>query len=337
MQTLSWDYASVEALFELPFMELIYNAYTVHRAHFKTDEMELCTLVNIKTGACPEDCGYCSQSAHYDTGLKREKLSELDDVLEQARAAKANGSHRLCMGAAWRNPPKKDFPKVLEMIKAVKAMGLETCVTLGMLDEEQATQLKEAGLDYYNHNLDTSPEHYKKIITTRTYDDRLQTLQHVRDAGINVCSGAILGMGEARKDRIELLLQFAKLPKPPESIPINNLMPMEGTPLANTPPIENFEFMRTIAVARIMMPTSVLRLSAGRVDMTDEMQTLCFMAGANSIFYGEKLLTTRNPDYGHDMALVQKLGLKTKSSLQGATAASFSPLPLVGEGQGEGV
>jgi len=304
----------IEQLFNMPFMELLYEAQTVHRQHFSYREMECCTLLSIKTGRCPEDCAYCPQSAHYDTGLEREKLFDLDDVLTHAKEAKENGAVRFCMGAAWRSPPKKELPKVIEMIKAVKALGLETCVTLGMLDKDQARQLSEAGLDFYNHNLDTSPDYYKSIITTRNYQDRLDTLNHVREAGINVCCGGIIGMGESRKDRIELLLQLAALPEPPKSIPVNRLIPIEGTPLAQASDIDNFEFIRTIAITRILMPGSVIRLSAGRESMSEEMQTLCFMAGANSIFYGEKLLTANNPDADADAALFQKLGIQTKAS-----------------------
>ncbi len=304
-----WTTETIANLFSLPFMELLYQAQTIHRQHFPVQEMELCTLLNIKTGACPENCAYCPQSAHYDTGLTREKLWDVDDVVEKARIAKENGSRRFCMGAAWRSPPKKMLPRVIEMIKAVKAEGLETCVTLGMLDEEDAQLLREAGLDYYNHNLDTSPEFYDKIITTRTYQERIDTLNHVHNAGINVCCGGIIGMGEATSDRIGLLLQLTMLPAPPKSIPINRLIPIAGTPLADTAEIDNFDFIRTIAVTRILMPTSMIRLSAGREDMSDEMQTLCFMAGANSIFYGEKLLTAKNPETDQDLMLLKKLGL----------------------------
>lgn len=304
-----WTTETIANLFSLPFMELLYQAQTIHRQHFPVQEMELCTLLNIKTGACPENCAYCPQSAHYDTGLTREKLWDVDDVVAKARIAKENGSRRFCMGAAWRSPPKKMLPRVIEMIKAVKAEGLETCVTLGMLDEEDAQMLREAGLDYYNHNLDTSPEFYDKIITTRTYQERIDTLNHVHNAGINVCCGGIIGMGEATSDRIGLLLQLTMLPAPPKSIPINRLIPIAGTPLADTAEIDNFDFIRTIAVTRILMPTSMIRLSAGREDMSDEMQTLCFMAGANSIFYGEKLLTAKNPETDQDLMLLKKLGL----------------------------
>lgn len=304
-----WTIESIANLFDLPFMDLLYKAQTIHRQHFPVPEMELCTLLNIKTGACPENCAYCPQSAHYSTGLEREKLWDVEDVIAKARIAKENGSQRFCMGAAWRSPPKKMLPRVIEMIKAVKAEGLETCVTLGMLDEEDAQLLRDAGLDYYNHNLDTSPEFYDKIITTRTYQERIDTLQHVHNAGINVCCGGIIGMGEARSDRIGLLLQLTMLPAAPKSIPINKLIPIPGTPLENAGQIDSFEFVRTIAVTRLLMPTSMIRLSAGREDMSDEMQTLCFMAGANSIFYGEKLLTAKNPEADRDLMLLQRLGL----------------------------
>jgi biotin synthase len=295
----------------MPFIELMAKAISTHLQYHQANEMELCSLLSIKTGACPEDCAYCPQSGHYQTDLEREKMLPLEAVLAQAKNAKAEGAKRFCMGAAWRNPPKKDFPKVLEMIKGVKALGLEACVTLGMLDDEQAKALHEAGLDYYNHNLDTSPEHYKKIISTRTYEDRLETLERVRASGINVCCGGIVGMGETREDRIEFLLQLANLPEVPKSVPINRLIPIAGTPLAETPHIDNMEFVRTIAAARIMMPASMIRLSAGRSDMSDEMQALCFLAGANSIWLGDKLLTAQNPDCDHDRNLLDNLGFNT--------------------------
>lgn len=313
MDQATWDQQRVAQQFELPFMELIYQAYRVYRQHFDPTQMELCTLMSIKSGACPEDCGYCAQSGHYNTGLEKEKLLDLDAVLVAAKQAKANGSHRFCMGAAWRSPPKKDMPKVVEIIKGVKALGLETCVTLGMLDADQAAECKQAGLDFYNHNLDTSPEFYEQIISTHTYQDRLDTLENVRQAGIKVCCGGILGMGESREDRVQLLLQLYNLSHPPESITINRLIRIPGTKLAVGEPIDDFEFMRTIAVARCMFPKSALRLSAGRAQMSDEVQTLCFMAGANSIFYGEKLLTTNNASEKHDQALLQKLGMSYKS------------------------
>jgi biotin synthase len=320
----TWDAAAVNRLYALPFLELLFQAQAVHRQHFKNDEMELCTLLSIKTGTCPEDCAYCSQSGHYQTDLRTEKLLDIEAVIAQAKNAKREGAIRFCMGAAWRNPPKKDFPKVLAMVKAVKEIGLETCVTLGMLDQEQTAALKEAGLDFYNHNLDTSPEYYEKIISTRTYDDRLQTLEHVRNAGIHVCCGGIIGMGEEHKDRIELLCQLANLPTHPESVPINRLSAIKGTPLEHAAPIDNFEFIRTIAVARIMMPRSVIRLSAGRADMSEEMQTLCFMAGASSMWLGTKLLTVANPETDKDDGLLKKLGMKGKTTQGQAHASSAS-------------
>lgn len=307
----AWNHDKVSALFELPFNELLFQAQTTHREHFKNDEIELCSLLSVKTGTCPEDCAYCPQSGHYETGVERERLLDLEEVIAHAKDAKEKGATRFCMGAAWRNPPKKSFPRVLEMIKAVKAEGLEACVTLGMLDAEQAQQLHEAGLDYYNHNLDTSPEHYKKIITTRTYQDRLDTLEHVRSAGIHVCCGGILGMGETRDDRIAFLLQLAHLPEPPKSVPINKLIPIKGTPLEHSPAIDNLEFVRTIAAARIMLPASRIRLSAGRNSMSDEMQALCFMAGANSMWLGDTLLTQANPSPNRDAAMLSQLGMVT--------------------------
>lgn len=305
----SWTREKLQELYELPFFELITQAYAIHSKSFPKREIEFCTLSNIKTGACPEDCAYCTQSAHYNTGLKKQPLLKLDEILEQARVAKANGSKRFCMGAAWRSPNKRDFPIVLEAIKKVKEEGMETCVTLGLLNLEQAQALKEAGLDYYNHNLDSSEEFYKKIITTRCYQDRLDTISNVVTAGLNVCCGAILGMGEAREDRIGFLLKLKELPEVPKSIPINNLIPMEGTPLADQEPIDNFEFIKTIAITRIMFPTSKVRLSAGREKMNEEMQAWCFMAGANSIFIGDKLLTAKNPELHQDKVLLNKLNL----------------------------
>lgn len=309
MSTTIWNTKNVAELFDLPLIDLLFKAQTIHRQNFAPNQVQLATLLSIKTGTCPEDCSYCPQSAHYDTGLQKESLLDVAGVIKDAKQAKANGATRFCMGAAWRSPPKKDFPKVIEMIKAVKELGLESCVTLGMLDKEQAQQLHEAGLDYYNHNLDTSPEFYKKIITTRTYEDRLETLDHVRNAGIHVCCGGIVGMGETRQDRIEFLLQLANLPEPPQSVPINRLMAIKGTPLENVDKIDNLEFIRMIAVARIMMPTSFVRLSAGRDTMSEEMHALCFMAGANSMFSGEKLLTAPNPEMNNDNQLLSKLGM----------------------------
>jgi biotin synthase len=306
-----WRTDEIAALFELPFNDLLFQAHSLHRQHFDPNQVQVSTLLSIKTGACPEDCAYCSQSARNQAELERERLLPLDEVMEKARAAKTNGASRFCMGAAWRNPTDKNLDKVIDMVKGVKALGMETCVTLGMLTQAQTERLKTAGLDYYNHNLDTSPEHYGNIITTRTYQDRLDTLAHVRDAGINVCSGGILGMGESRDDRASLLQQLANLPQHPESVPINMLVQVEGTPLHGVDELEPLEFVRTIAVARILMPHAYVRLSAGRTDMSDELQALCFFAGANSIFYGDKLLTTANPDENHDQKLFEKLGINT--------------------------
>jgi biotin synthase len=305
-----WMKNEVDSLFNQPFLDLLFKAQKIHRDNFPANQVQMSTLLSIKTGACPEDCTYCPQSAHYKTGLKKEKLIPLEDVVREAKAAKEKGASRFCMGAAWRSPPKKDLPQVIEMVKAVKAMGMETCVTLGMLDKQQASALKKAGLDYYNHNLDTSPEYYKKVITTRTYDDRLQTLENVRDSDINVCCGGIIGMGETRDDRVELLLQLANLPQHPQSVPINRLVTVKGTPLELQSQMDDFEFVRNIAIARLMMPKSMVRLSAGRDAMSDAMQTLCFMGGANSIFYGEKLLTTVNPELDRDQQLFAKLGIE---------------------------
>ena len=305
-----WTAAEVQALFEQPFSDLMYQAQTVHRAHFDPNEVQVSTLLSIKTGACPEDCAYCPQSGHYDTGLEKEKLLEIERVLEEARAAQATGASRFCMGAAWRSPTEKDWPWVLEMVKGVKSLGLETCMTLGMLNDAQAKDLATAGLDYYNHNLDTSPEFYGKVITTRTYQDRLDTLGHVRDAGMKICCGGIVGMGEGESDRVGLLIALANLPEQPESVPINLLVKVDGTPLDHVDDLDPFDFIRTVAVARILMPLSHVRLSAGREAMNDQMQSLAFLAGANSIFYGEKLLTTPNPEANHDMQLFARLGIK---------------------------
>lgn len=310
MQQQTWNVSSVSALFELPLFELVSQAYLLHKQHFDPQDMELCTLSNIKTGKCPEDCAYCPQSAHHNTGLEKEPLMDVAKVIAEAKVAKAQGSKRFCMGAAWRSPPKKDFPKVIEMIKAVKAMGLETCVTLGMLDDEQILALKQAGLDYYNHNVDTSREFYEKIITTRCYDDRINTLKRVANAGVNVCCGGILGMGETQLDRINMLLELYALPTPPKSIPINQLIAIPGTPLADAKALDVFELIKTIAVTRIVFPQSMVRLSAGREHMSDELQAWCFMAGANSIFIGDKLLTADNPSCSHDFTLLKTLGFK---------------------------
>lgn len=305
-----WTLPEVIELFQLPFNDLIFKAQTIHRQHFDANEVQVSTLLSIKTGACPEDCKYCPQSGHYDTGLDKEKLLEVKKVIEEAKAAKAIGSTRFCMGAAWKHPTVKDMPYVLEMVKGVKALGMETCMTLGKLSQDQAYALADAGLDYYNHNLDTSPEFYSRIITTRTYSERLQTLAYVREAGMKICSGGILGMGESLKDRANLLIQLANLPEHPESVPINNLVKVKGTPLANEQDIEPFDFIRMLAVARIMMPKSHVRLSAGREQMNEQMQALAFLAGANSIFYGERLLTTTNPQVEKDQALFVKLGIR---------------------------
>jgi biotin synthase len=304
-----WTRAEIGALFDLPFPELIFRAQSIHRQYFDPTEVQISTLLSIKTGGCPEDCAYCPQSARYDTGIHAEKLMALDAVLAEARAAKSAGASRFCMGAAWRSPKDRDLEHVCEMVEAVKGLGLETCATLGMLTAAQARELKRAGLDYYNHNLDTSLEFYREIITTRIYQDRLGTLEHVRDAGIHVCCGGIVGMGETRADRIGMIAALASLPVHPESVPINMLVRVAGTPLADQPPLDPFEFVRTIAVARITMPRSMVRLSAGREDMSEETQALCFLAGANSIFYGPKLLTTGNPKRDHDRVLMDKLGL----------------------------
>jgi len=302
-----WSLAEVEELFALPFMDLMFRAQQVHRLHHAPNTVQISTLLSIKTGACPEDCAYCPQSVRYDTGLETEELMELESVAARARAARQAGATRFCMGAAYRSPKPKDLRKVIAMIRAVKSLGLETCATLGMVSDSQARELKAAGLDYYNHNLDSSPEYYQKIITTRTFQDRLDTLQAVRDAGMNVCCGGIVGMGEAPQDRAGLLHVLATLPSHPESVPINQLVRVAGTPLADTAALDPFDFVRTIAVARILMPGAHVRLSAGRGEMNDEMQALCFMAGANSIFYGEKLLTTGNPDTAHDRRLFERL------------------------------
>ncbi len=310
MNKILWNEEKIHNLFALPFFDLIYQAYTCHKQNFDLNDIDFCVLSNIKTGACPEDCAYCPQSGHYKTGLKKENLLDIDQVIAQAKNAKSLGAKRFCMGAAWKNPSKKDFPKALEMITEVNKLGLETCVTLGALDADQAAQLAEVGLDYYNHNLDTSPEFYSSIITTRTFQDRLDTIQHVVNAGINVCCGGILGMGETREDRIQLLLALNKLPVTPQSIPINQLMPVAGTPLENTTPIDSFEFIKTIAIARLMFPQARVRLSAGRENMSDEMQAWCFMAGANSMWLGDKLLTAKNPSQDHDAQLFEKLNMR---------------------------
>jgi biotin synthase len=304
-----WTVAEIAALFELPFSDLMFRAQSVHREHFNPNEVQVSTLLSIKTGGCSEDCGYCPQSARYHTGVENEELMALDEVVAAAKAAKDSGAQRFCMGAAWRGPKQKDLEPVLKMIAEVKSLGLETCATLGMLKDGQAEQLREAGLDYYNHNLDTAPEYYGDVISTRTYQDRLDTLDRVRATGMNVCCGGIVGMGESRNQRAGLIAQLANMETPPESVPINMLTQVEGTPMHGTEELDPFEFVRTIAVARITMPNSHVRLSAGRQSMEESLQALCFLAGANSIFYGEKLLTTGNPDVEADQALFAKLGI----------------------------
>jgi biotin synthase len=305
-----WTIAEVLALYELPLMDLVWRAQGVHRENFDPNAIQRSTLLSVKTGGCSEDCSYCSQSAKNKTDTKREKLMPLDQVVAAAQAAKDKGASRFCMGAAWKGPKDSDLDSVLDMVREVKSLGMETCVTLGMLGEGQAEKLKDAGLDYYNHNLDTDKEYYGQVIKTHTHDDRLDTLDQVRDAGIKVCSGGIVGMGESRKNRAGLIAQLANLPQAPESVPINNLVPIPGTPMGDTARLDPFEFVRTIAAARITMPTSWVRLSAGRQEMSDELQALCFLAGANSMFYGDRLLTTDNPDVDHDDELFARLGVK---------------------------
>ena len=313
-----WRRDEVRALLDLPFADLMARAGEAHRANFDPNQVQVSTLLSVKTGGCPEDCSYCPQAQRYNTGVDATKLMETDDVLERARQAKANGATRFCMGAAWRSPKDRDIPKVAAMIQGGKAMGLETCATLGMLSATQAKDLKEAGLDYYNHNLDTAPEFYNEIIHTREFQDRLDTLEHVRDVGMKTCCGGIVGMGETRNQRADFLRTLANLPAHPDSVPINRLVKVEGTPLAEEKDLDPFEFVRTIAVARLLMPKSMVRLSAGRETMSDELQALCFLAGANSIFYGEKLLTTPNPETDKDMQLFDRLGIE--------------PMPLVENG-----
>ncbi|MDY4280507.1 MAG: biotin synthase BioB [[Pasteurella] mairii] len=308
-----WSVCKVEALFETPFLELVYRAAQVHREHFNPQAIQLSTLLSIKTGGCPEDCGYCPQSARYNTGVAKQALLEIDEIVAKAKIAKARGAGRFCMGAAWRGPKPKDMEKVTEIIKAVKALGLETCGTFGLLQDGMAEELKEAGLDYYNHNLDTAPEHYEKIIGTRRFDDRINTLGKVRKAGLKVCCGGIVGMNETRKERAGLIASLANLDPQPESVPINQLVKVEGTALEDATPLDWTEFVRTIAVARIVMPKSYVRLSAGRQGMSEEMQAMCFMAGANSIFYGDKLLVTENPEEDGDQVLMAKLDLEPET------------------------
>jgi biotin synthase len=320
-----WTRAEVSELFDLPFMDLVFRAHTIHREFQTPNTVQISTLLSIKTGACPEDCAYCPQSVRFDTGLEASELMEVDAVASRARAAKDAGATRFCMGAAYRSPRPKDLRKVVAMIREVKSLGMETCATLGMLTESQARELKDAGLDFYNHNLDTSSQYYEKIITTRTYQERLDTLQAVRDSGINVCCGGIVGMGEQPQDRIDLLHTLATLPEHPQSVPINQLVRVAGTPLADSAPLDPFDFVRMIAVARILMPESHVRLSAGRAEMSDELQALCFMAGANSIFYGEKLLTTGNPDTEHDQRLFQRLKIVAEAPAHATASDSEAP------------
>ncbi len=327
-----WHNHEIDALFQLPFNDLLFQAHSTHRLYFDPNAVQVSTLLSIKTGACPEDCKYCSQSGHYNTELEKEKLLAVEKVLEEAQRAKANGASRFCMGAAWKHPSRKDFPAVLAMVKGVRALGLETCMTLGQLDQEQTQALAEAGLDYYNHNIDTSREYYDKIITTRKFEERLDTLALVREAGIKVCSGGIVGMGESARDRSGFLRELANLPQHPHSVPINNLVKINGTPLENVADLDPFDFVRMIAVARILMPHSHVRLSAGREQMNDQMQALCFFAGANSIFYGDKLLTTSNPLANDDMALFARLGIypevRDSSSPEFAAVPESANLPV---------
>ena len=304
-----WTVEEVEALFALPFMDLLFQAHTIHRANFDPNKIQISRLLSIKTGACPEDCKYCPQSAHYATGLEKEQLLQVEEVVAAAAQAKAEGASRFCMGAAWRGPKGEDFNVALAMVEGVKALGLQTCASFGLLSKDQAHQLKSAGLDYYNHNVDTSPEHYAEVISTRTHQDRLDTLEHVRDAGLHVCSGGIVGMGESNTDRDKMLITLATMPKHPDSVPINLLIPIPGTPLADQAKPDPFDFVRTIAVARLIMPHSYVRLSAGRQGMSDEMQAMCFFAGANSVFCGEKLLTAGNASPTSDKGLFERLGL----------------------------
>ncbi len=309
--SLSWNVSQIKLLLDTPFNDLMYRAQLIHRQHHVANVVQLSTLISVKTGGCPEDCGYCPQAARYHTGVESQDLLSLDEVVSAATAAKAQGASRFCMGAAWRGPKQRDMASMTEMVRAVKALGLETCATLGMLKSGQAKQLSQAGLDYYNHNLDTAPEFYDEVITTRDYEDRLNTLQEVRGAGINVCCGGIVGMGETRQSRAGLIAQLANLDPYPESVPINNLVQVEGTPLYGTEVLDPFEFVRTIAAARITMPKAMVRLSAGRQEMSEAVQALCFLAGANSIFYGDKLLTTGNPETERDKALFEKLGIQS--------------------------
>ena len=328
MQRNDWTHAEISKLFDQSFNDLLFQAQTIHRQHFDPNSIQVSTLLSIKTGACPEDCGYCSQSNSYETPLTPQKKLQLAEVLVAAQAAKDSGSSRFCMGAAWRNPHERDMPYVLELVREVKSMGLETCMTLGMLDPSQAERLADAGLDYYNHNLDTSREHYSNVITTRTFDDRLLTLENVRNSGMKVCSGGILGLGEQRSDRVSLLHELATQSIHPESVPINMLVPIEGTPLQDAPRVSVIEWVRTIAVARILMPTSYVRLSAGRESLTDAEQALCFMAGANSFFSGEQLLTTPNAGESRDAILFEQLGLSKEKAKVNVKATAVNAMAV---------
>ncbi len=326
-----WTAEEIQDLYDLPFMDLLHRAHTVHRENFDPNEIQFSSLMSIKTGGCPEDCGYCPQSAHHGADLQKERMAGLESVLSEAREAKDRGATRFCMGAAWKSPNDRDFPAVLEMIRGVKSLGMECCVTLGALSEQQTRDLKDAGLDYYNHNLDTSREFYGNIITTRTFQDRLDTLEKVRDAGINVCCGGILGLGEGEKDRVRLLMELANLPQHPESVPINLLVRVKGTPLENADDIDPFIFVRTVAVARIIMPKSYVRLSAGRASMDDSTQALCFFAGANSVFFGEKLLTTPNAQADKDTELLEKLGLRPQELDAGTDSGAVADETVSGQ------
>lgn len=308
-----WSIEELASIYDQPFNDLIFKAHSIHREHHSPNNLQLAQLLSIKTGACPEDCGYCSQSGHHKTNIEKEKLLSVNEVIQKANEARLNGAKRFCMGAAWRSPPAKAIPLLTEMIKGVKELGLETCMTLGMLSEEDAKLLQEAGLDFYNHNIDTSPSYYQKVVTTRKFSDRLETIENIRRAGIKVCCGGILGLGETKQDRLEFLHVLANMEVPPESVPINCLIPVENTPLAKALPIESIELVRTIATARVSMPASTIRLTAGRTAMSDELQALCYFAGANSVFIGNKLLTEENPDYNADLVLFKKLGLEAFS------------------------
>jgi biotin synthase len=321
---MSFTYEQIEEIYDQNMMELIFRAHNIHRQNFDPNEIQISTLLNIKTGGCPENCAYCPQSAHYNTGLQKEALMSVEDILEKASIAKQNGATRFCVGTAWRNPTKRDLPHIVDVIKGINNLGLESCVTLGMLTKEQAKTLKEAGLEYYNHNIDSSKDFYKKIISTRTYEERLETLENIRESGMKVCCGGIIGMGETKQDRINFLRQLVDLSTPPESVPINKLVRVKGTPLEDAQEIDNAEIIRTIATARIILPKSRIRLSAGRTDFSDEMHLICFFAGANSIFFGDKLLTTKNPGKNHDLDLLAKFNMKIQKAKDAEIKAEVS-------------